>query len=191
MKYHPLARRLLHSSPLCQSVSDTSRPGDSLNNHPIESSTQKFSHLDNTGKAKMVNVGPKACVKRVALARGEIAIGMNVLDRLLDGSLGTKGDILSVAKLAGIMGAKTTSNLIPMCHQIPLDHVQVNIEPRRMDGSLVVEARVEAEHKTGVEMECMTAVSITLLTIYDMCKSVSHNMVISNVRLVHKSKRDI
>ena len=168
-----IATRLFHSSAKCLSTSDD------------------FAHLDNKGQARMVNVGAKRRVKRVALARGEIFIGVEVLDRLLDScslQVDKKGDILSVAKLAGIMGAKATSNLIPMCHQIPLDHIQVSIEPRKVGGSLVVEAKVEAEHKTGVELECMTAVSIALLTIYDMCKSISSNMVISNVRLVYKHK---
>jgi cyclic pyranopterin phosphate synthase len=177
---------MLHSSQVFRSDGD--------NRDEVEKSKQPvdvrlgFSHLDGTGRARMVNVGAKARLKRVALARGEISIGSDVLERLLEGSLGTKGDILSVAKIAGIMGAKATSHLIPMCHQIPLDHVQIDIKPRLAEGTLLVEARAEAEHKTGVELECMTAVSVALLTIYDMCKSASHNMIISNVRLVYKKK---
>lgn len=147
-----------------------------------------FSHLDSTGRARMVNVGAKASVKRHAIARGYISVGKLIMDKIIENSM-AKGDIVTVSKIAGIMGAKLTSQLIPMCHQIPLQHVKIDIEPDKdEDGVLMVEAEVEAEHKTGVEMECLTAVSITLLTIYDMCKSVDHNMSISNITLVHKSK---
>jgi cyclic pyranopterin phosphate synthase len=173
-------------------LSEGNEPSSKFQTQPVQTKPiqKEFSHLDHTGKAKMVNVGQKARIKRIALARGEIAIGANVLERLLNGSFDTKGDVLSVAKVAGIMGAKATSNLIPMCHQIPLDHIEIDIEPRQADGTLVVHAKVEAEHKTGVELECLSAVSITLLTIYDMCKSAGRDMVISNVRLVYKRKLD-
>lgn len=146
-----------------------------------------FSHLDAKGQAKMVNVGSKDCVKRMAIARGEIYVGSIVLEKITNKSL-AKGDILTVSKIAGIMGAKMTSSLIPMCHHIALDHIQVDLWTDLERGAVVCESRVEAEHKTGVEMESLTAVSVTLLTIYDMCKSVGRDMRISNVRLIRKDK---
>lgn len=135
----------------------------------------------------MVNVGSKPEVRRIASASGEIKVGQLVLKKIQDGSL-TKGDVLSVSRLAGIMAAKQTSNLIPLCHQIVLDHVSVDIEIDEESGALVVKATVEARHSTGVEMEALTAVTVTLLSLYDMCKSVNKSMVISGVRLMSKSK---
>lgn len=135
----------------------------------------------------MVNVGCKPKVKRVASAQGVIFVGDLVLKKIQDHTM-KKGDIISVARVAGIMGAKWTSNLIPLCHSIALDHVQVEIEPCYDKGFLRVVATAEAHHNTGVEMESLTVVSITLLTLYDMCKSVNKTMVISDIRLLSKKK---
>lgn len=151
------------------------------------SADANFSHLDSGGKAKMVNINEKSPVKRIALAQGKIFVGHQVLEKILDHSL-KKGDILTVSKVAGIMGAKSTSHLIPLCHQIALDYVNVDIEPCKSTGSLLVSAQVEAHHRTGVEMESLTAVAITLLTIYDMCKSVNKSMVISDLKVISKIK---
>lgn len=146
---------------------------------------QEFSHLDATGSAKMVNVSEKPVVKRIATAQGKIQVGQEVLDGL---EKIKKGDVITVAKVAGIMGSKLTSHLIPMCHQIPLNNVQIDIEVCKKSNSLIVTAQVEALHKTGVEMESLTAVSVTLLTLYDMCKSLNKSMVISEIKLLSKSK---
>lgn len=137
----------------------------------------------------MVNINDKKPVRRTALAQGKIIVGRETLDKIYEGSI-KKGDILTVAKVAGIMGAKFTSNLIPLCHQIPLDCVDILIKPCNDTESLVVEALVETHHKTGVEMECLTAVSVTLLTIYDMCKSVNKHMIITDIKLLNKLKGD-
>lgn len=135
----------------------------------------------------MVDIGPKLPTRRMAVARGVIKVGNEVLNRILAKSM-EKGDIIAVSKTAGIMAAKMTANLIPMCHQIPLDHVGIEVEPNQAEGTLAVTARVQTEHKTGVEMECLTAVSVTLLTIYDMCKSIGSNMSIRNIELLTKEK---
>ena len=147
----------------------------------------RFTHLDQSGKAKMVNIGWKTASRRTASARGEILVGAQVLAKIREQSM-RKGDIITVSKIAGILGAKQTSQLIPMCHQVPLDHVQVRISESPAGESLIVEAEVETSYRTGVEMECLTAVSVTLLTIYDMCKSANKFMTISDIRLVTKTK---
>ena len=147
----------------------------------------QFSHLNTEGKANMVNVGGKTKMKRTALAQGRIFVGDEVIARICDQSM-KKGDIISVSRIAGIMGAKKTSHLIPLCHQIPLDHISVDIVPSQQSGSLLVTAKVEARHHTGVEMESLTAVTITLLTLYDMCKSVNKSMIVSDIKLLSKMK---
>lgn len=135
----------------------------------------------------MVNVSPKNPLQRVAVAKGKIRVGMEVLRRLDNHSI-AKGDVFTTAKLAAVMAAKKTSQLIPLCHQISLSHIEVQIESDAKSESIIVTAKVEAIDKTGVEMESLTAVSIALLTIYDMCKSVTKDMNITDVRLVSKSK---
>lgn len=135
----------------------------------------------------MVNVGDKPRVKRVAVASGRILVGEEVMDRINRNAI-AKGNVISLSKLAGIMGAKMTSQLVPLCHTIPLDHVRVNIEQCSQSKSLIVEATVQANHHTGVEMESLTAVSVSLLAIYDMCKSVNKSMVISDIMLLSKQK---
>lgn len=148
-----------------------------------------FSHLDEAGSVNMVDIGAKKIVKRTAVAEGRISVGQNVLEFVLKNKSISKGDIMTVSKVAGINGAKSTSQLIPLCHQIPLNHIKVDIEPcQQVAGSILVTATVEAHYNTGVEMESLTAVAVTLLTLYDMCKSMNKSMVVSGVRLVTKKK---
>lgn len=155
----------------------------------VDAPTKEFSHLDEKGQAKMVDIGFKIKSKRVAVASGGIQVGDLVLNKLASKSM-IKGDVITLSKVAGIMGAKSTSDLIPLCHQIPLNSIDVDIVPCRKTGSLVVTARVEADYTTGVEMESLTAVAVTLLTVYDMCKSVNKSMIISEIKLLSKTKSD-
>lgn len=135
----------------------------------------------------MVNVGEKPRVERIAVARGQILVGQEVLSQINSNSI-AKGNVISLSKIAGVMGAKLTSQLIPLCHTIPLDHVNVDVKQCDDSESLIVTASVQAHYNTGVEMESLTAVSVALLAIYDMCKSVNKSMVISNIKLVSKKK---
>jgi len=145
-----------------------------------------LTHFDADGKAHMVNVSDKPVTDRVALACGEIRMAAATLDRIREGGFG-KGDVLGIARLAGIMGAKQTASLIPLCHPLGLDHVAVDLE---MDESLPgvrITATCRVTGRTGIEMEAMTAVSVAALTIYDMCKAVDRGMQIGSIRLTHKS----
>lgn len=145
-----------------------------------------LTHFDSDGKAHMVNVGDKPVTDRVAVACGEIRMAAATLDRIREGGFG-KGDVLGIARLAGIMGAKQTASLIPLCHPLGLDHVAVDLE---MDESLPgvrITATCRVTGRTGIEMEAMTAVSVAALTIYDMCKAVDRGMQIGSIRLTHKS----
>ncbi len=145
-----------------------------------------LTHFDANGKAHMVNVGEKPVTDRVAVACGEIRMAAATLDRIREGGFG-KGDVLGIARLAGIMGAKQTASLIPLCHPLGLDHVAVDLE---MDESLPgvrITATCRVTGRTGIEMEAMTAVSVAALTIYDMCKAVDRGMQIGSIRLTHKS----
>jgi cyclic pyranopterin phosphate synthase len=145
----------------------------------------KLTHLDESGNAKMVDVGAKADSERMALARGEVLMRPDTLRLIRDGAL-KKGDVLTVAQVAGIMAAKNTANLIPLCHPLALTHIEVNLS---LDGDLPgvqIQATVRTRGKTGVEMEALTAVSVAALTIYDMVKAVEKTMRIQNIRLVEK-----
>ena len=145
-----------------------------------------LTHFDADGTAHMVNVGEKPVTDRVAVACGEIRMATATLDRIREGGFG-KGDVLGIARLAGIMGAKQTASLIPLCHPLGLDHVAVDLE---MDESLPgvrITATCRVTGRTGIEMEAMTAVSVAALTIYDMCKAVDRGMQIGSIRLTHKS----
>ena len=144
----------------------------------------KLTHVDDSGKAKMVNVINKEDSKRRAVAKSEVFVGEEISKLILSNTM-KKGDVLTVAQIAGIMGCKNTSNLIPLTHNIPLSAVKVDV---KLNGSIVeIEADVECFGKTGVEIEALTAVSIAALTIYDMCKAVSHEITINNIHLVEKS----
>jgi cyclic pyranopterin phosphate synthase len=147
-----------------------------------------LSHTDEDGKARMVNVGPKEVVFRVASASGFISLNQETLTLVKENAM-KKGDVLAVAEIAGIQAAKNTFNLIPLCHNIILDKVTVIARPD-VNGISVI-SEVSCTGKTGVEMEALTAVSIALLTIYDMCKSTDKNMEISSIRLTEKKKSTI
>ena len=143
-----------------------------------------LSHLDDSGKARMVDVGAKPVTTREALARGEITMSAAALTLIRTGRV-AKGDPLQTARLAGIMAAKQTASLIPLCHPLQLSHVSVELTPTRR--GYRIQARVRTEARTGVEMEALTAVSVAALTIYDMVKAVDKDMVIGDICLVEKS----
>ena len=144
-----------------------------------------LTHLDSQGAASMVDVGDKPVTDREAVAGGFVSMEPDTL-RLIREGLMKKGDVLTVARLAGIMGGKQTSNLIPLCHPIPLDNISVDLELNEDRGGVNITATARTSHKTGVEMEALTAVSVAALTIYDMCKSVDRAMRIQDVRLLRK-----
>jgi cyclic pyranopterin phosphate synthase len=145
----------------------------------------KSSHFDETGASRMVDVGDKAVARRVARASGVVRMQTTTLQMILDGD-SRKGDVLEVARLAGIMAAKRTADLIPLCHPLALEAVRIDFSPVDQD-ALRIEATVEVTAKTGVEMEALTAVSVAALTVYDMCKSVDRGMVLGPVQLEAKS----
>ncbi len=147
-----------------------------------------LSHLDEQGRARMVDVGAKADTERVAVARGRITIQTETLALIQAGSA-KKGDVLTVAQIAGIQAAKRTHELIPMCHPLLLTHVAVDLTPGGAEGQawVAIEATVRTRGKTGVEMEALTAASVAALTIYDMCKAADRTMRITELRLAHKS----
>lgn len=147
-----------------------------------------FTHFDAAGNALMVDVSAKEETTRVAVAQGKICISKEIYDKIAAGSM-TKGDVLGVARIAGIMAAKRTSELIPLCHLLQLTKCTVDFQLLEVADTYAVEARclVKTTGKTGVEMEALTGVQVALLTIYDMCKAVDKGMVITDVHLVHKS----
>ena len=144
-----------------------------------------LSHLDSTGSARMVDVGHKPDTDRVAVAAGEVHMRLGTLALIRAGQI-KKGDVLTVAQIAGVMAAKRTSELIPLCHPLPLSHIDVRCELRDDLPGVAITATVRTTSKTGVEMEALTAVSVAALTIYDMAKAVEKTMQITNVRLVEK-----
>jgi cyclic pyranopterin phosphate synthase len=146
----------------------------------------KLSHFNPRGEAHMVDIGEKPVTRRVAVAEGRILMEGETL-RLIETGAQRKGDVLGIARIAGIMGAKKTADLVPLCHPLSLTHVEVDLAPIRDEGAVHCRSRVETDGKTGVEMEALTAVQIALLTIYDMCKSVDRGMTITGVRLLEKS----
>jgi cyclic pyranopterin phosphate synthase len=146
----------------------------------------ELSHLDKEGKAAMVDVSAKAPSERVAVAKGSIAMMPKTLALIQEGGV-AKGDVLSVARLAGIMGAKRTPELIPLCHPLALSKISVDIEPDAALPGLRVTAFAKLDGKTGVEMEALTAVSVACLTIYDMAKAVDRGMALTDIRLEEKT----
>jgi len=150
---------------------------------PVSTGAVTLSHLDAKGKARMVDVGDKPVTSREALARGAITMSATALRLIRQGAL-AKGDPLQAARLAGIMAAKKTAELIPLCHPLPLTHVSVELRPMRR--GYRIEARVRTTSQTGVEMEALTAVAVAALTIYDMAKAVDKEMVIGEVCLIEK-----
>ena len=145
---------------------------------------KKLSHVDARGRVRMVDVGAKPVTARAAVARGMITMSAEALRLIRRGEV-AKGDPLQTARLAGIMAAKQTPTLVPLCHPLPLSHVSVDLTPTRR--GYTIEARVRTIAQTGVEMEALTAVSVAALTIYDMLKAVDKEMVIGDIRLVEKT----
>lgn len=145
-----------------------------------------LTHTDASGTARMVDVTGKHVTRREAEAQGSISMKPSTLKLVQENAL-SKGDVLATARLAGIMAAKRTSELIPLCHGLPLSHVEVDFEVDERECRVDIVARARTEAKTGVEMEALTAVSVAALTVYDMCKAADKAMVIGNVRLTFKS----
>jgi cyclic pyranopterin monophosphate synthase len=145
-----------------------------------------LTHVDHTGRARMVDVGEKSDTQRVAIARGEIVMRPETLALIVANQI-AKGDVLTVAQVAGIMAAKQTAQLIPMCHPLMLTGIDVEFEINQPECKIEISARVATTGKTGVEMEALVAVSTAALTIYDMCKAVDREMRIQNIRLAYKS----
>jgi len=146
----------------------------------------ELSHLDSEGHARMVDVSAKADTVREATARGRVSMRAETLALIVEGRM-PKGDVLAVARVAGIMAAKRTPDLVPLCHPLPISGVEVALTPDAAAPGIEIEATVRTTGKTGVEMEALTAVSVAALTIYDMCKAVERGMRIEGIRLVAKS----
>jgi cyclic pyranopterin phosphate synthase len=145
----------------------------------------KFSHLDEKGKAKMIDVTAKVQTSRKAVARGKVLMKRETLSLIERGKI-PKGDVFVVAKIAGIMAAKKTSEMIPMCHPLELTGIDISFTKNTDLGEITIEATVRTVGRTGVEMEAMTAVSVAALTIYDMCKSADKYIVLSDIKLITK-----
>jgi len=146
----------------------------------------EFTHFNQNGRARIVDVSKKENTHRRAVATGIVKMKIDTLNKIIEGQM-KKGDVLNVAQVAGIMGAKKTSELIPMCHTILIDHVNIDFEIDNDKSEIHIIASVETFGKTGVEMEALSAVSITALTIYDMCKAIDKDMVITQIGLLEKT----
>jgi len=146
----------------------------------------KLTHFDEEGRARMVDVTAKALTERVATAEGRVTMLPETLDLIVSGAV-EKGDVLAVARLAGIMAAKKTADLVPLCHPLALTSVAVDLVPNKAASSVDIRATCKLSGRTGVEMEALTAVSVAALTVYDMVKAVDRAMTIGDIRLVHKS----
>ena len=147
--------------------------------------SDKLTHIDDTGRADMVDVGHKPDTERIAIAAGRVLMQPKTLKLIQDGAL-KKGDVLTVARIAGIMAAKRTSDLIPLCHPIPLNKISLDITIDPENNAVNIRATAHTTGKTGVEMEALTAVNIAALTIYDMAKAVDRAMRITDIRLLEK-----
>lgn len=148
--------------------------------------TRDLTHIDKQGNAVMVDVTAKTPTQREAIAKGVVVMQPETLARITAGGL-RKGDVLGVARIAGIMAAKRTHDLIPLCHPLALSSITVDLVPDSTRNAVEITATVKVTGPTGVEMEALTAVSVAALTVYDMCKAIDRGMTISDVRLVHKS----
>jgi len=146
----------------------------------------EFTHIDKDGNARMVDVSDKSSSERIAIAKGRVLMAKPTMDLITDGDV-KKGDVLSVAQLAGIMGAKKTPDLIPLCHPLMLTSVTVELSLDAENSAVEITAKCKLSGQTGVEMEALTAVSVAALTVYDMCKAVDKGMKLMDIRLVHKS----
>ncbi len=146
----------------------------------------RLTHLDERGQARMVDVGDKTVTNRIAVARGLVHMQPATLAAIVNGGI-PKGDVFAVARVAGIMAAKRTSELIPLCHPLPISSVSIRFEPDEARSTVLIESTVKVTGNTGVEMEALTAVSIAGLTIYDMCKAIDRGISVDEVHLVEKS----
>ncbi|NOX09082.1 MAG: cyclic pyranopterin monophosphate synthase MoaC [Gammaproteobacteria bacterium] len=144
-----------------------------------------LTHFNHRGEAHMVDVGTKDTTHRMAIAEGIIKMEPTTLERIIKGDH-KKGDVLAIARVAGIMGAKKTADLIPLCHPLFLTRVDIELEVRPDENAVYCQARTETQGQTGVEMEALTAVQVSLITIYDMCKAIDRGMQINGVRLLEK-----
>lgn len=145
-----------------------------------------LTHIDGAGRARMVDVGEKGVTSRTAVAAGRVRLNRAAFDLIRSGGV-KKGDVLTVARVAGIMGAKRTPDIIPLCHPIPLNGVELSLTLDEARLSVEITAAVSADGRTGVEMEALTAVSVSALTVYDMCKAVQRDIAISDIRLLKKT----
>jgi cyclic pyranopterin phosphate synthase len=145
-----------------------------------------FTHIDESGRARMVDVSAKGDTVRVATARGRVLMDPKTFELVRNGGM-AKGDVLGIAQVAGVMGAKRTPEVIPLCHPLPITGVDLAFELNERDSAVEISATVRVTGKTGVEMEALTAVSIAALTVYDMCKAVDKDMIIDGVRLMEKT----
>ncbi|MEL6307412.1 MAG: cyclic pyranopterin monophosphate synthase MoaC [Chloroflexota bacterium] len=146
---------------------------------------ENLTHIDEQGRADMVDVGDKPDTDRIAIAEGAVYVQANTLRLIKEGNM-KKGDVLTVARIAGIMGAKKTSDLIPLCHPVPITKIGVDLSLDEDANAIRIQAQARTRGKTGIEMEVLTAVSITALTIYDMAKAVDREMRIGDIRLLEK-----
>lgn len=149
-------------------------------------SDKVLTHVDERGKVSMVNVTGKSATVRKATAMARVKVGYEIAKLIKENSM-KKGDVLSVAQIAGIIGAKKTSDIIPLCHNIPLTSIKVNVQLDNVSKEVMIQSSIECEGRTGVEMEALTAVTVAALTVYDMCKAVSKNIQISDIHLISKS----
>jgi cyclic pyranopterin phosphate synthase len=145
----------------------------------------KLTHIDSTGRARMIDVGNKPDSERIAIASGQVVMKQATL-KLIQTGMMKKGDVLTVAQIAGISAAKRTSDLIPLCHPLPITHIEVSLSPDDTLPGVIITASVKSTGKTGVEMEALTAVSVAALTVYDMAKAAEKTMRIQNIRLLEK-----
>jgi cyclic pyranopterin phosphate synthase len=157
-----------------------------VKSQPMPSPASRLTHIDQRGEARMVDVTDKGATERIAIAEGRVIMRKETLDLVVEGNA-MKGDVLGAARLAGIMAAKRTHGLIPLCHPLPLSKIEIDINPEHALPGFLVQATVKVTAKTGVEMEALTAVSIACLTIYDMVKAAERGMRIEGIRLLHKS----
>lgn len=146
----------------------------------------KLSHLDRQGEAQMVDISEKSVTVREAIAQGKVKMSRETLQAIIEGNA-PKGDVISTAKIAGMMAAKQTANLIPLCHPLPLTQITVEIIPDEKLVGYVITATVKTKAETGVEMEALTAVSVAALTLYDMAKALEKSMTITDIKLVKKT----
>ncbi len=148
--------------------------------------SDEFTHFNSSGQPYMIDVGNKAETNRKAVAKARIFMALSTIEKIKNNSF-SKGNVLNVAQIAGILGAKQTSNIIPLCHPLGIDHIDLTFNINYEMQAIEIEAKCSFNGKTGIEMEALTAVSVAALTIYDMCKSVDKNMSIGDIRLTHKT----